>query len=259
MYLESLRRFGLDLLEHDIRFVEDDWELHPGRLGAGLGGLVDGMETTQFTYLRAAGRFVSLGRSRWRSPWAWSGSPYLQKVDSVYDIAWNETVTYGQIFHQAEKEFSAFNFEEANVADLTAAFDTWEREAQTDRKRPDPAGLRLLPEVLAHLQPARRPRHQRCRADPTSAASATSPARWRSAMSSSAKPWATRCSPEIRGRTRPVPIQRHNEAGSVRPRLFCRRQPGRTQKQGAAGGNGDGRAGIGGAGGKRLSGGESVE
>ena len=54
---------------------------------------------------------------------------YLQKVDSVYDIAWNETVTYGQIFHQAEKEFSAFNFEEANVADLTAAFDTWEREA----------------------------------------------------------------------------------------------------------------------------------
>ena len=54
---------------------------------------------------------------------------YLQKVDSVYDIAWNATVTYGQIFHQAEKEFSAFNFEEANVADLTAAFDTWEREA----------------------------------------------------------------------------------------------------------------------------------
>jgi glycyl-tRNA synthetase alpha chain len=54
---------------------------------------------------------------------------YLQKVDSVYDIAWNETVTYGQIFHQAEKEFSAFNFEEANVADLTAAFDTYEREA----------------------------------------------------------------------------------------------------------------------------------
>jgi glycyl-tRNA synthetase alpha chain len=54
---------------------------------------------------------------------------YLQKVDSVYDIAWNEHVTYGEIFHQAEKEFSAFNFEEANVGDLTAAFDNYEREA----------------------------------------------------------------------------------------------------------------------------------
>jgi glycyl-tRNA synthetase alpha chain len=54
---------------------------------------------------------------------------YLQKVDSVYDIAWNKDVTYGEIFHQAEKEFSTFNFEEANVADLTAAFDTYEREA----------------------------------------------------------------------------------------------------------------------------------
>ncbi|MDP3426674.1 MAG: glycine--tRNA ligase subunit alpha, partial [Humidesulfovibrio sp.] len=54
---------------------------------------------------------------------------YLQKVDSVYEIAWNKEVTYGEIFHQAEKEFSAFNFEEANVADLTLAFDNYEREA----------------------------------------------------------------------------------------------------------------------------------
>jgi glycyl-tRNA synthetase alpha chain len=125
-----LRRFGLDLLEHDIRFVEDDWESPTlGAWGLGWEVWLDGMEITQFTYFQQAGSVdlkpitveITYGLERI--------AMYLQKVDSVYDIAWNETVTYGQIFHQAEKEFSAFNFEEANVADLTAAFDTWEREA----------------------------------------------------------------------------------------------------------------------------------
>ena len=130
MYVESLKRFGLNLLEHDIRFVEDDWESPPlGAWGLGWEVWLDGMEITQFTYFQQAGSVdlkpitveITYGLERI--------AMYLQKVDSVYDIAWNETVTYGQIFHQAEKEFSAFNFEEANVADLTAAFDTWEREA----------------------------------------------------------------------------------------------------------------------------------
>jgi len=130
MYLESLQRFGLNLLEHDIRFVEDDWESPTlGAWGLGWEVWLDGMEITQFTYFQQAGSVdlkpitveITYGLERI--------AMYLQKVDSVYDIAWNETVTYGQIFHQAEKEFSAFNFEEANVADLTAAFDTWEREA----------------------------------------------------------------------------------------------------------------------------------
>ena len=130
MYLESPKRFGLNLLEHDIRFVEDDWESPTlGAWGLGWEVWLDGMEITQFTYFQQAGSVdlkpitveITYGLERI--------AMYLQKVDSVYDIAWNETVTYGQIFHQAEKEFSAFNFEEANVADLTAAFDTWEREA----------------------------------------------------------------------------------------------------------------------------------
>ena len=130
MYLESLKRFGLNLLEHDIRVVEDDWESPTlGAWGLGWEVWLDGMEITQFTYFQQAGSVdlkpitveITYGLERI--------AMYLQKVDSVYDIAWNETVTYGQIFHQAEKEFSAFNFEEANVADLTAAFDTWEREA----------------------------------------------------------------------------------------------------------------------------------
>ncbi|WP_448871485.1 glycine--tRNA ligase subunit alpha [Desulfobulbus propionicus] len=130
MYLESLQRFGLNLLEHDIRFVEDDWESPTlGAWGLGWEVWLDGMEITQFTYFQQAGSVdlkpitveITYGLERI--------AMYLQKVDSVYDIAWNEHVTYGEIFHQAEKEFSAFNFEEANVGDLTVAFDNYEREA----------------------------------------------------------------------------------------------------------------------------------
>jgi len=130
MYLESLKRFGLNLLEHDIRFVEDDWESPTlGAWGLGWEVWLDGMEITQFTYFQQAGSIdlkpitseITYGLERI--------AMYLQKVDSVYDIAWNSEVTYGQIFHQAEKEFSAFNFEEANVADLTASFDNYERDA----------------------------------------------------------------------------------------------------------------------------------
>ena len=130
MYLVSLEKFGLNLLEHDIRFVEDDWESPTlGAWGLGWEVWLDGMEITQFTYFQQAGSIdlkpitveITYGLERI--------AMYLQKVDSVYDIAWNKNVTYGEIFHQAEKEFSAFNFEEANVADLTVAFDNYEREA----------------------------------------------------------------------------------------------------------------------------------
>jgi glycyl-tRNA synthetase alpha chain len=130
LYLQSLEALGIDPRQHDIRFVEDNWESPAlGAWGLGWEVWLDGMEITQFTYFQQAGSVdlkpitveITYGLERI--------AMYLQKVDSVYDIAWNETVTYGQIFHQAEKEFSAFNFEEANVADLTAAFDTWEREA----------------------------------------------------------------------------------------------------------------------------------
>ncbi len=130
MYLGSLERFGLDLLQHDIRFVEDDWESPTlGAWGLGWEVWLDGMEITQFTYFQQAGSIdlrpvtveITYGLERI--------AMYLQKVNSVYDIAWNRDITYGQIFHQAEKEFSAFNFEAANVPDLVASFDTFEREA----------------------------------------------------------------------------------------------------------------------------------
>jgi glycyl-tRNA synthetase alpha chain len=130
MYLQSLQGFGLNLLEHDIRFVEDDWESPTlGAWGLGWEVWLDGMEITQFTYFQQAGSIdlkpitveITYGLERI--------AMYLQKVDSVYDIKWNEQVTYGQIFHQAEREFSAFNFEEANVDDMVKAFDNYEREA----------------------------------------------------------------------------------------------------------------------------------
>lgn len=130
MYLESLQQFGLNLLEHDIRFVEDDWESPTlGAWGLGWEVWLDGMEITQFTYFQQAGSIdlkpitveITYGLERI--------AMYLQEVDSVYDIQWNDQVTYGQIFLQAEREFSAFNFEEANVADLITSFDNYEREA----------------------------------------------------------------------------------------------------------------------------------
>ncbi len=130
MYLESLRRFGLNLLEHDIRFVEDDWESPTlGAWGLGWEVWLDGMEITQFTYFQQAGSIdlrpitveITYGLERI--------AMYLQGVDSVYDIAWNKYITYGEIYHQAEVEFSRFNFEEANVDDLITSFDNYESAA----------------------------------------------------------------------------------------------------------------------------------
>ena len=130
LYLESLKRFGLNLLEHDIRFVEDDWE-SPTLGASGLGWEVwlDGMEITQFTYFQQAGSIdlhpvtveITYGIERI--------AMYLQGVESVYDIAWNDQVSYGEIFHQAEVEFSTFNFEEADVEKLINHFQACEEEA----------------------------------------------------------------------------------------------------------------------------------
>jgi len=130
MYLDSLKRFGLNLLEHDIRFVEDDWESPTlGAWGLGWEVWLDGMEITQFTYFQQAGSLdlqpitveITYGLERI--------AMYLQKVENVYHLAWNENVSYGEIFHQAEIEFSTFNFEEANVEALIGFFDTYESEA----------------------------------------------------------------------------------------------------------------------------------
>ena len=130
-YLGSLRALGVDLLEHDIRFVEDDWE-SPTLGASGLGWEVwlDGMEITQFTYFQMAGSFelhpvsveITYGLERI--------TMYLQGIDNVYDLKWNADITYGDVHHQQEVEQSTYNFEKADVDALFKLFKTYETEAK---------------------------------------------------------------------------------------------------------------------------------
>jgi glycyl-tRNA synthetase alpha chain len=131
LYLQSMKVLGVDPLEHDIRFVEDDWE-SPTLGAAGLGWEVwlDGMEVTQFTYFQMAGSIelhpisveLTYGLERI--------AMYLQGVDNVYDLKWNDTVTYGQVHHQQEVEQSTYNFEVADVDMLFDLFGRYEAEAR---------------------------------------------------------------------------------------------------------------------------------
>jgi glycyl-tRNA synthetase alpha chain len=131
IYLDMLRRIGLDPAVHDIRFVEDDWE--SPTLGAwGLGWEVwsDGMEITQFTYFQQAGGIdlfpvtaeLTLGLERI--------AMYLQNVDNVYDVQWNARVKYGEVHKQSEVEYSKYSFEHADVALLFDLFDKYEAECK---------------------------------------------------------------------------------------------------------------------------------
>ena len=135
LYLGSLRHLGLDLLEHDIRFVEDNWESPTlGAWGLGWEVWLNGMEVTQFTYFQQVGGLecrpvsgeITYGLERI--------AMYLQGVNSVYDLVWTKgpqgVVTYGDVFHQNEVEMSAFNFEHANVDFLFQCFNTYEQECQ---------------------------------------------------------------------------------------------------------------------------------
>ncbi len=130
-YLDSLRAIGLDPAEHDIRFVEDDWESPTlGAWGLGWEVWLNGMEVTQFTYFQQAGGIeldpisaeLTYGLERL--------CMYLQQKDSVYDLMWNEKVTYGQIYHQNEVEQSKFNFEHSNQEMLLRHFDDYESQAK---------------------------------------------------------------------------------------------------------------------------------
>jgi glycyl-tRNA synthetase alpha chain len=131
IYLDSIRAIGIDPLRHDIRFVEDDWE--SPTLGAwGLGWEVwcDGMEITQFTYFQQVGGFdcdpisaeLTYGLERL--------AMYVQDVESVYELAYNEDFRYGDVFHQAEREFSEFDFERADVGILSRHFEDAEKECR---------------------------------------------------------------------------------------------------------------------------------
>ena len=129
-YLDSLRALGVDPLAHDIRFVEDDWE-SPTLGAAGLGWEVwlDGMEVTQFTYFQQIGGIELAPVSVELTYGLERISMYLQGVDSVFDLAWTPEVTYGEVYHQNEVEWSEFNFNVANVALHQRLFEDFEGEA----------------------------------------------------------------------------------------------------------------------------------
>ncbi|MBK9070160.1 MAG: glycine--tRNA ligase subunit alpha [Myxococcales bacterium] len=127
LYLGSLRAIGLDPLVHDIRFVEDDWE--SPTLGAwGLGWEVwcDGMEVTQFTYFQQAGGIDLLPVTAELTYGVERIAMYLQGVKSMYDLTWNAHVTYGQLRHPWEVEYSKFQFEELDADFYFMLFDRYE-------------------------------------------------------------------------------------------------------------------------------------
>jgi glycyl-tRNA synthetase alpha chain len=129
-YLQSMKVLGIDPMEHDIRFVEDDWE-SPTLGASGLGWEVwlDGMEITQFTYFQQAGS-VELSPISVELTYGLERiAMYLQGVDNVYDLKWNDEVTYGHVHHQQEVEQSTYNFEMADVDMLLKLFNMYEAEA----------------------------------------------------------------------------------------------------------------------------------
>jgi glycyl-tRNA synthetase alpha chain len=131
LYLGSLKAIGIDPAEHDVRFVEDDWE--SPTLGAwGLGWEVwcDGMEITQFTYFQQAGGFDCRPVSAELTYGLERISMYLQNKDNVYDIAFGEGVCYGEVFRQNEVEQSRYSFRESDPAMLFDLFARYEAECK---------------------------------------------------------------------------------------------------------------------------------
>ena len=127
----SIKAIGINPIDHDIRFVEDDWE-SPTLGAAGLGWEVwlDGMEITQFTYFQQVGSLdlfpisveITYGLERI--------AMYLQRVDSVYDLKWNDVVTYGDLHQDNELDSCVYNFKEADIGMLLSLFSSYESESK---------------------------------------------------------------------------------------------------------------------------------
>ena len=132
LYLESLTFLGIDPLEHDIRFVQDDWESPSiGAWGLGWEVRLDGMEITQFTYFQEIGGIpldlipaeITYGTERI--------AMYLQGVDNVYDLEWTRGVSYRDIHFSSEVQNSRYNFEKAHIETLFAVFGLYEKDARS--------------------------------------------------------------------------------------------------------------------------------
>jgi glycyl-tRNA synthetase alpha chain len=146
LYIESLKALGINPIENDIRFVEDNWESPTlGAWGCGWEVWLNGMEVTQFTYFQQAGGIevkpvaveLTYGIERL--------AMYIQGVDSVFDLVWLEDngnkILYGDIYHRNEVEQSTYNFEVSNIQNLFSLYEIYKSEAETclDRKLAIPA------------------------------------------------------------------------------------------------------------------------
>lgn len=129
LYLESISTMGIDFSKHDVRFVHDDWESPTlGATGLGWEVWLDGMEITQFTYFQQVGGFelnpipveLTYGLERI--------AMFIQQKDNVFDVMWNEKLTYGDLRQREEYEFSVYNFEVADVERHIKLFDEYEDE-----------------------------------------------------------------------------------------------------------------------------------
>ena len=142
IYFKSLESLGISRKEHDIRFIEGDWEAPTlGAWGLGWEIWLDGLEITQFTYFQQAGGLdldiipveITYGLERL--------ALVIQGIDDFYDLKWSGDITYGNVQHQSEVEQSKYNFEEADVAMLFNLFNIYEKEARrlTERELTLPA------------------------------------------------------------------------------------------------------------------------
>jgi glycyl-tRNA synthetase alpha chain len=131
LYLDSLRALGFNLKQHDVRFVEDDWESPTlGAWGLGWEVWLDGMEITQFTYFQQVGGLdckpvlgeITYGLERL--------AMYLQEKDNVFDLVWTPGISYGDVYHQNEVEQSKYNFEASDAAWLLRQFSDYESQAK---------------------------------------------------------------------------------------------------------------------------------
>jgi glycyl-tRNA synthetase alpha chain len=129
VYLKSLEAIGIKISEHDIKWIEDDWESPTlGANGIGWEIWLDGMEITQFTYFEKMASFdlfpvtveITYGLERL--------CMFSQKKDNIFDIMWNEKITYGEVHKEMEKQFSVYSFEKSDVDRLRQDFDYYEKE-----------------------------------------------------------------------------------------------------------------------------------
>jgi glycyl-tRNA synthetase alpha chain len=157
IYLESLQAIGIDLRQHDLKFEEDNWEAPTlGAWGMGWQVMLDGLEITQFTYFQQCGGQdldpisveITYGLERIAA--------FLQDVDSVYDVVWTDSITYGDVRFLEEVQFSVYNFEEADVEKLWEHLRLYEAECQEllSRAIQQPEGLSVTEQRRFPILPA---------------------------------------------------------------------------------------------------------